>query len=166
MVASSLAKLVHRPDKLAGVAGVALLAVWRARRALSRLLAQRRFDVVVCHQAWSLAIFGPTIKNAALPLVFWAHTAGDGRHWLERWARHVKPDLTVSNSEYTAGRLSPWFPGTPIETIYCPLRLATEVTSGGSQRADIRGAPPGRRGRGTDRAGRPAGGGERESPNP
>ncbi len=97
--------------------------VWRARRALTRLLAARTFDVVVCHQAWAHAIFGPVVRRAGLPLVFWMHTSGDGRHWLDRLAARTPPDLVVANSQFTAGNLDGWFPGAPIEIVYYPLRL-------------------------------------------
>ena len=110
--------------------------VWRARRVLARLLAGRRFDVVVCHDAWPHAVFGPTIRGAGLPLVFWRHTAGNERHWLERWARRLAPDLAVANSRFTAERLARLFPDAPVETVYCPLRLAAHASP--RQRDEIR----------------------------
>ena len=57
---------------------------------------------MVCHMAWAQAIFGPVARAARLPLVFWAHGATDGRHWLDRWARMTPPDLTICNSHFTA----------------------------------------------------------------
>jgi glycosyltransferase involved in cell wall biosynthesis len=103
-----------------------------------RLLAQERVDVVVCHQAWPYAIFGRTIRRAGLPLVFWLHTAGDGRHWLDRWSRRSIPDLAVSNSRFTAGCLARWFPEARAETIYYPLRLRAGSTNGLLPREKIR----------------------------
>ncbi|HEY6360410.1 MAG TPA: glycosyltransferase, partial [Vicinamibacterales bacterium] len=128
----------HVPHMLGAVRASRPHTVWRARRALARLLAGRRFDVVVCHEAWSHAMFGPTIRSSGLPLVFWRHTAGNDRHWLERWARRLVPDLAVSNSRFTAESLSRLFPNAPIETVYCPLRLPSSSSHGPRQRHDIR----------------------------
>ena len=47
--------------------------VLESRKRLRHLLAAQHFDVVVCHMAWNHAIFGPEVKRAQLPLVFWAH---------------------------------------------------------------------------------------------
>ena len=115
----------HVPLPLGAVRLSRPLTVWQARRSLARLLARQRPDVVVCHQAWPYAIFGPTIRRAGLPLVFWLHTAGDGRHWLERWARHLIPDLAVPTAGSRA-RICEWFKDAPRETIYYPLRLPSE----------------------------------------
>ena len=125
---------------------------------------QQRIDVVVCHQAWPYAIFGPVIRRARLPLVFWLHTAGDGRHWLERWARRLTPDLAVANSQFTASALSR--DGSrmlPLETIYYPLRLHAARCA---RPPLTRGHPPVARHvtrRSRDRSGRPAGVMEGES---
>lgn len=45
--------------------------VWRARRALKLELRQKHFDVVICHSCWPHAIFGPTVRAAGVPIVFW-----------------------------------------------------------------------------------------------
>ena len=34
--------------------------VWRARRRLKELLGRKRFDLVICHMPWSMAVLGPT----------------------------------------------------------------------------------------------------------
>jgi glycosyltransferase involved in cell wall biosynthesis len=97
------------------------LTVWRARRALQDLLRRERFDLVVCHSAWSQAIFGKVVRRAQLPLVFWLHDAISGRHWLERWAARTVPDLAVCNSQFTATLLPRIFPSVPVKVIYCPV---------------------------------------------
>jgi glycosyltransferase involved in cell wall biosynthesis len=114
----------YSPELLGGVRLSRPHMVRRARRKLAGLLATRHVDVVVCHQAWPLAVFGPTIRQARRPLVLWMHTASDGRHWLERWARRTVPSLCVSNSQFTTGCLTSWFPDARIETIYYPRRLS------------------------------------------
>jgi glycosyltransferase involved in cell wall biosynthesis len=93
--------------------------VWRARQALARLLKQHGVDVVVCHQAWPLAIFGSVVKAAGIPLVSWVHMAQTGRHWLERLAGLVEPDCYICNSRFTASGL----PETKarVESIYYPV---------------------------------------------
>ncbi len=85
---------LRRPDK-----------VRRARQTLRTLLAVHAFDVVVCHQAWPYAIFGPVIKSAGIPLVSWVHMAQTGRHWLERLAGWTEPDCYICNSRFTASVL-------------------------------------------------------------
>ena len=82
------------------------LAVRRARRALADLVARESFDGVICHAAWSQAFFGGVVRRAGLPLVFWAHDAVTGRHWTERLAKRVVPDLAICNSAYTAAALT------------------------------------------------------------
>jgi glycosyltransferase involved in cell wall biosynthesis len=96
--------------------------VWRARRALRTLLAERDFDVVACHQAWPLAIFGPVVKAAGLPLVSWIHMAPSG-HWVDRLASRVEPDLIVCNSQFTASLIRP----VPARTVvaYYPIASVT-----------------------------------------
>src|SRR5262245_52392575 len=47
--------------------------IWRARRALAEVLEAGRFDRVICHAAWTQALFGSVAKRAKVPVVFWAH---------------------------------------------------------------------------------------------
>lgn len=96
-------------------------SVWQARRALAKLLGQTSVDVVICHEAWSQAIFGSVVRSAGLPLVFWLHAVGDGRHWLDRWARTTRPQLMVCNSKFTASIVDRLHPGVPIEWVHCPV---------------------------------------------
>jgi glycosyltransferase involved in cell wall biosynthesis len=128
----------HVPHMLGAVRLSRPHQVWRARRSLERLLARQRADVVICHQAWPYAIFGPAVRRVGLPLVFWLHTEGTGRHWLERWARRLTPDLAVSNSRFTAGNLSRWFPRARLETIYYPLSLPADSPHDLRSREEIR----------------------------
>jgi glycosyltransferase involved in cell wall biosynthesis len=101
------------------------VSVWRARRRLREILVGCRFDAVVCHGIWPQAIFGPTVRGTGTPLVFWAHNAVDGRHWLERWARRTQPDLIVCNSRFTERTLSAVYPGVSTEAIYYPVAHGT-----------------------------------------
>lgn len=97
------------------------LKVWRARRALRRLLCSHPFDVAICHMAWSQVIFGPVVRAAGVPLVFWLHNEARGRHWLERWARRTRPDLVLCNSYFTAATLQHLYPQIEREVIYAPI---------------------------------------------
>ncbi len=96
--------------------------VARARRTLRTVLARTRFEVAICHSAWSQAIFGPVVRQAGLPLVFWLHDVATGRHWLERWARLTQPDVVVCNSDFTARSAASMYPGVPTEVVRPPLR--------------------------------------------
>ncbi len=110
----------------------------RARSALTRLLRQARFDVVVCHQPWAFVAFGSAARRAGLPVVLWVHTASEGRHWLDRLARLGKPDLTICNSHFTAARLSTWLSASRVEPVYCPVSVP--VTTEDAQRVKVRSA--------------------------
>jgi glycosyltransferase involved in cell wall biosynthesis len=106
------------------------LSVWRARRRLREILVSCRFDAVVCHGIWPQVIFGPTVRRAGTPLVFWAHNMVDGRHWLERWARQTKPQLIVCNSRFTERTLSTLYPGVKTEVVYNPVASPGSVEPG------------------------------------
>lgn len=103
---------IRRPD-----------SIWRARHALAQRLRDDRVDVAVCHQAWPLALFGSIVKAAGVRLVSWVHMAQAGRHWIERLARRIEPDLIVCNSRFTASTLPPT--STRVEVVYPPLRFAS-----------------------------------------
>jgi len=92
--------------------------VWRSQQELKRLIAQENFDVVVCHACWSQAIFGGITKKAS---VFWCHDAVTGQHWLELWARLIKPNLAIANSQYTLEFLQKFYLNIPTEVILCPI---------------------------------------------
>jgi glycosyltransferase involved in cell wall biosynthesis len=109
--------------------------IWQTRMRLRDLLKRERFDVVVCHSAWSQAIFGPVVRSAELPLVFWLHGDTTGRHWAERWARQVEPDLAICNSSFTAGRLPNMYPGVRTAVVYPPV---LSPSRNGIDRADTR----------------------------
>jgi glycosyltransferase involved in cell wall biosynthesis len=95
--------------------------VWLARRRLGRVLGDLRPDVVVSHGCWPHAVFAPVVRAARLPLVYWAHDANSGRHWLERWAARTPPDLVLANSKLTQASLPCLFPDVPSEVVYLPV---------------------------------------------
>jgi glycosyltransferase involved in cell wall biosynthesis len=119
---------VSVPTHLLGQVRVSRPAsVLRARRALADLLRKNSYDVAVCHSTWAQSIFGPVVRAAHLPLVFWLHDAVTGRHWLERWARRAKPDLTITNSSFTASTLTNLYPGTQAEVLCYPVAFVEPV---------------------------------------
>jgi glycosyltransferase involved in cell wall biosynthesis len=114
-----------------------ILTVARARRALTALLARGRYDCVICHAAWSQALLGPTVKRAGVPLVFWAHDAVTGKHWTERLARRVRPDLVICNSRYTAASVGHLYPDVPLVVLAYPVSAQMPRLTG-AERAALR----------------------------
>jgi glycosyltransferase involved in cell wall biosynthesis len=111
--------------------------VRRARRALASVIESGRFDHVICHAAWSQAIFGGVVKRAHVPLVYWAHDVATGTHWTERVARRVRPDLVIYNSRYTAGSTSRLYDGVPSIVLTAPIDTrACALTA--AERAGVR----------------------------
>lgn len=96
-----------------------------ARRALTNLLGSAGFDRVVFHGTWALAVWGPTVRRARVPIVFWVHDAVSGNHWTERLARRTTPDLIICNSHFTAGTLPALYPGAPATVLYAPVAMTT-----------------------------------------
>jgi glycosyltransferase involved in cell wall biosynthesis len=88
-------------------------------------LSREHFDVVVCHMPWPMAVFGKAVQGSGSRLAFWAHDVAKGRHWLERWASRVSPDLAIGNSFFTQGSISLLFPGAPCSVIYPPATLSS-----------------------------------------
>lgn len=120
------------------------LAVGRARRTLRELLRRERFDAAVCHSAWAQALFGPTVRDAGVPLVFYLHGDVRGRHWTERLARRVRPDVVVGNSRYTLGTLPNLYPGARAELVAYPVEPADAAALGRERdatRAELGAAP-------------------------
>jgi glycosyltransferase involved in cell wall biosynthesis len=102
------------------------LTIIRARRTLRDVLRSHRFDAAICHMPWAQALFGPSVRECGVPLIFWMHDASTGRHWLERWARTRPPDLVLCNSHYTATSLPKLYPQRPHEVLYPPVELTQE----------------------------------------
>ena len=96
-------------------------SVQRARRNLSKLLAETHFEVVICHMPWSQTIFGPVVRHFSLPLIFWMHSATNGKHWLERLASRVRPDRVISPSKYVAATVNSLYPHTETFVLHYPV---------------------------------------------
>jgi glycosyltransferase involved in cell wall biosynthesis len=98
------------------------LTVFRARRRLRDLIAQDRFDIVICHSSWSHAVFAPAVRGAGAKQVRWLHDAFDPSHWLDRWAGRVAPDLAIANSRFTADSWAEVYRNSDIRIILNPVR--------------------------------------------
>jgi glycosyltransferase involved in cell wall biosynthesis len=98
--------------------------VWRARRRLREVLRAGRFDIVICHMAWTLVVLSGVARAAGLRVAMWAHGFLSRTNWLDRLSRRNTPDLVIANSRFTAAQVREQFPKTPVHVIYCPLPLA------------------------------------------
>ena len=94
--------------------------VWRARRALDRVLRVEGGEAVLVHSAWGQALFGPVAKRRGVPLVLWVHAPIVPGAWLERWAARCPPAGLLFNSEFTASA-SARYPQTPRAVLYYPV---------------------------------------------
>ena len=113
------------------------LTVVRARRALAELVEGGRFDRVICHAAWAQGLLGPAVKQARIPLVFWVHDVVTGKHWTERLARRVRPDLVICTSRYTAASIPSFYADVPTAVVAPPVSTdAPRLTR--TERATVR----------------------------
>jgi glycosyltransferase involved in cell wall biosynthesis len=100
-------------------------SIWKARKRLFNLIKENQIDVLVCHMAWTQALFGSTARASRVPVAMWQHMASNGHHWLELWARLSRPDLVICNSEYTAREFRGASASIPIEVVCCPVAAPT-----------------------------------------
>jgi glycosyltransferase involved in cell wall biosynthesis len=70
---------------------------------------------------WPMAIFGKAVRGSKSHLAFWAHDAANGRHWLERWASRISPDVVIGNSLFTKTTVPALFPEAPCRIVYYPV---------------------------------------------
>src|SRR5688500_16972716 len=94
--------------------------VSRARRHLRDMLNGNGFDVAVCHSAWPLTVFGSTVIQAGVPLVYWAHSP-PSNHWIDWPATRVAPDLVVANSRFTLAQHRSIYLRSRKTVLYCPV---------------------------------------------
>jgi glycosyltransferase involved in cell wall biosynthesis len=99
------------------------------RRKLAAHLASASPDVVLTQSAWSHLALGAVVRKAGLPLALWVHDVLDGKHWLQRMAARVRPDLLICNSQFTAGAAASVFPRVAAVVVYAPLTPAPVDTT-------------------------------------
>ena len=96
-------------------------SIVRARRTLRRLLAAGHYDVVVCHSAWTQALFGGVPRTLGIPEVFYLHDRVHHHRWVERWAARHQPDWSIANSEFTRAGLAGLFAVERSSVVYSPV---------------------------------------------
>jgi glycosyltransferase involved in cell wall biosynthesis len=101
------------------------LMVWRARRAFMDVQAKAAPEVAIFHSAWPHAMFASTARGGGARIGFWQHAPVTTPAWPDRWARFVRPDFTVFNSQFTQAR--PAFPGVPGHVIHCAVATPPPV---------------------------------------
>jgi glycosyltransferase involved in cell wall biosynthesis len=134
-LSEELRKAGHAPHLIDGVRIRNPASVLSGRRRLRAVLEREEIEVAVCHSAWSLAMFGPAVVAAGVPLVLWQHDVADASHWLYRLARRTRPALVIANSRYTASTLPRIYPGVPVEVIHCPVEAPVAAQENGSRDA-------------------------------
>jgi glycosyltransferase involved in cell wall biosynthesis len=97
--------------------------VWQARRRLAGLVKSKRFDVVVNHGCWPQMLCGQPARRGGAAVVYWMHEMiADGRHWVERGAARVVPDLVLVHSHCTAATLPRIYPKLSSEVLRYPVQ--------------------------------------------
>jgi glycosyltransferase involved in cell wall biosynthesis len=112
--------------------------VIQAQNKLRQLLSSERWDVVVCHSAWSQAIFGSVARAANVSQVFWLHDVPSKRHWIERWASMSRPDLAICNSHFTASYLPRIFSSVPTVISYPVVGPTSPDASGRAASEEVK----------------------------
>ena len=108
-----------------------------ARRRLKRLLRERAYHAVVCHEVWVHGVFASVVRAARVPLGLWIHDRHGGGGKLDYLARRSPPDFVIANSHWSAETLSHFLPGVSHRVIYCPVEADPAVPR--SRRAELRG---------------------------
>jgi glycosyltransferase involved in cell wall biosynthesis len=112
------------------------LAVWRARRRLVRLLDEQPADIVLAHSTWPLAIFGPALAAAGVPVAVWLHNPPDPALWADRRAAAAAPALVIANSRFTAAAAGRLFSDVEVACVHPPFACG----GSGADRAAVRAA--------------------------
>lgn len=108
--------------------------IWRARRALGRLLDSRNYQLAMSHSGWMQILFGPVLRRRGLPFAVWIHGISADHSWMERLARRNRPVQVFTASRHLSNLSGAWYPGVPRETVAIPV-AAPELIP-----ADCRGA--------------------------
>jgi glycosyltransferase involved in cell wall biosynthesis len=110
--------------------------VRESQRAFSRILKEKKYDVVVYHQyVWMPLIFDHIARRAGCASVRWFHNEIDRRHWAEIALRLISPkfpDISISCSDFL--RQSVASRGSN-EVLYHPIPPSNIVLSPAERRA-------------------------------
>lgn len=94
------------------------LSVFRAQRALARLLSRSKFDAVVCHSIWVYCIFASVVARSGHGRVVYLHDIPNPKHAFYRWAWRRPPTLCIVNSKTTAEPLKQLRPQVPVSVVH------------------------------------------------
>jgi glycosyltransferase involved in cell wall biosynthesis len=108
-----------------------------ARGALARVLDQERYDVVVCHSAWTYVLFAAIARERGAKLVFYLHDVPNRAGWLDRWANLTAPDLLLCNSVFTRSSAAWLFPKAPRRVVLLPVPEPRVTASRSSVRSAL-----------------------------
>jgi len=100
-------------------------SVLEARHRLAKLLADRKPDVVVTHGPWVHCVLAPCVARRGIPLALFFHNPPAFR-WLDVFARKTRPQLVITNSNFTLTESAWWIGDTP--TTVCTYPFATPPT--------------------------------------
>jgi glycosyltransferase involved in cell wall biosynthesis len=120
-VARELRERGGDPGVLGGVRFSRPATVWRARRALARMLASVSYDAVICHAPWPHVLAAPVARRRRRPLMMWVHDIPQPDAWPERKVRRYPPDRFICNSRFTADAVSRWIASVPRDVVYPPV---------------------------------------------
>ena len=115
--------------------------ILRAGFALWKLLGREKFDAMVCHGSWPLAVFGVVAHLRRLPLVLWMHNNADpgNRSAGELLAARMRPDLAICNSAFTASTMPVLFERPPPYVVLaCPVSPPSRAFAPQEVRAALR----------------------------
>lgn len=98
------------------------VSVYRARRALARLLELRDDRAVVCHGIWTYCIFASVVARAGRAPILYLHDIPDPQGAFYRWAWRRPPALCIANSSTTAAPLAAMRAVVPVRIVH-PLVL-------------------------------------------
>ena len=140
-LATELLAAGARVEILGPVSGRKPWQIFRGQFRLWRLLTRERFDVVVCHGSWPLALFGVVPRLLGIPLVLWMHndTPRRNKNPLEFLAGRIGPDWVICNSAFTAASLPLLFPKPPPHSVVaCPVSKPAQSFRSAAARALVR----------------------------
>ena len=129
-LADELESMDRAPLMLSPVRLSRPFSLLKARHHLRRLLAEREFDAIVCHQPWTCVAFGAVVRASGFPVNLWVHQPVEGGALLDRLARRTRPDLAICNSAYTQSRVQSWLPGVETAVVYGPVAPPAPAKSG------------------------------------
>ena len=120
-LADELADLGAPAQRIGEVRARQPWSVRRARGTLERMVQKRNIDVVITHNTWSHAVFGPAAMGPRRRVVLWLHNEIGRSAWDENMARRVAADAVIVSSAYIAARVPPRLASQPIVVRY-PVR--------------------------------------------